>query len=86
MGVNNEHSLRRRMQKLLGRPVTPAAWEIAAEKGLPYGQVVRVIDILGSLGFRKIALDTHRRAHLATTVQQATLDGAQSDEHENDQQ
>src|SRR5437773_8680405 len=33
MGVNNEHSLRRRMQKLLGRPVTPAAWEIAAEKG-----------------------------------------------------
>jgi biopolymer transport protein ExbD len=32
--------------------------KIAAEKGLPYGQVVRVIDIVGSLGFKKIALDT----------------------------
>src|SRR6185369_6236782 len=32
--------------------------KIAAEKGLPYGQVVRVIDVLGSLGFKKIALDT----------------------------
>src|SRR5438876_48097 len=32
--------------------------KVAAEKGLPYGQVVRVIDILGSLGFKKISLDT----------------------------
>src|SRR5262245_5495168 len=32
--------------------------KIAAEKGLPYGQVVRVIDVVGSLGFKKIALDT----------------------------
>src|SRR5437763_11615420 len=32
--------------------------KIAAEKGLPYGQVVRVIDIVGSLGFKKISLDT----------------------------
>src|SRR5262249_30748487 len=32
--------------------------KVAAEKGLPYGQVVRVIDIVGSLGFKKIALDT----------------------------
>jgi biopolymer transport protein ExbD len=31
---------------------------VAADKGLPYGQVVRVIDIVSSLGFKKISLDT----------------------------
>jgi biopolymer transport protein ExbD len=31
---------------------------LGADKGIPYGEVVTVIDMLGSLGLRKISLDT----------------------------
>lgn len=31
---------------------------LAADKGIPYGEVVKVIDMLGSLGLHKISLDT----------------------------
>jgi biopolymer transport protein ExbD len=31
---------------------------LAADKGIPYGDVVKVIDMLGSLGLHKISLDT----------------------------
>lgn len=31
---------------------------LAADKGIPYGEVVKVIDMLGSLGIHKISLDT----------------------------
>jgi biopolymer transport protein ExbD len=31
---------------------------VAADKGIPYGEVVKVIDMLGSLGISKISLDT----------------------------
>ena len=31
---------------------------LAADKGIPYGEVVEVIDMLGSLGLHKISLDT----------------------------
>ena len=31
---------------------------LAADKGIPYGEVVKVIDMLGALGLHKISLDT----------------------------
>jgi biopolymer transport protein ExbD len=31
---------------------------LAADKGIPYGEVVKVIDMLGSLGLNKLSLDT----------------------------
>jgi len=31
---------------------------LAADKGIPYGEVVKVIDMLGSLGLRKMSLNT----------------------------
>jgi len=35
----------------------PATY-LAADRGIPYGEVVKVIDMLGSLGLHKISLDT----------------------------
>src|SRR5215208_1719760 len=32
MSTNNEHSLRRRMEKRLGKPVSDVAWDIAIEE------------------------------------------------------
>jgi biopolymer transport protein ExbD len=31
---------------------------IASDKGIAYGEVVKVIDLLGSMGLHKISLDT----------------------------
>ena len=33
---------------------------LAADKSIPYGEVVKVIDMLGGLGLHKISLDTKR--------------------------
>ena len=32
--------------------------QVAADKGLPYGEVMRVLDIVSSLGFKKVSLNT----------------------------
>jgi biopolymer transport protein ExbD len=40
-----------------GQEKQPAVF-LAAAKGIPYGEVVKVIDTLGSLGLHKISLDT----------------------------
>ena len=39
-------------------PAEKPATFLAADKGIPYGEVVKVIDMLGSLGLHKISLDT----------------------------
>jgi len=42
---------------------------LAATKGIPYGEVVKVIDMLGSLGLHKISLDTkHWKTALMTSA------------------
>jgi biopolymer transport protein ExbD len=42
------------------KEIIPDATEVslAADRGIPYGEVVKTMDMLGSLGLRKIALDT----------------------------
>ena len=42
-----------------GQEKHPAVF-LTATKGIPYGEVVKVIDRLGSLGLHKISLDTKR--------------------------
>jgi biopolymer transport protein TolR len=41
-----------------GKSKEKPATYLAADKGIPYGEVVKVIDMLGSLGLHKISLDT----------------------------
>jgi len=46
--------------KTLVKDIVPEATEVslAADRGIPYGEVIKVMDMLGSLGLHKIALDT----------------------------
>ncbi len=46
--------------KTLVKDITPETTEVslAADRGIPYGEVIKVMDMLGSLGLHKIALDT----------------------------
>ena len=36
---------------------------LAADRGIPYGEIVKVIDMLGALGLHKISLDTKHVVH-----------------------
>jgi biopolymer transport protein TolR len=50
--------------KVLVKDIVPGSTEVSlsADRGIPYGEVVKVMDMLGSLGLHKIALDTkHHR-------------------------
>ncbi len=50
--------------KVLVKEIVPGSTEVSlsADRGIPYGEVVKVMDMLGSLGLHKIALDTkHHR-------------------------
>jgi biopolymer transport protein ExbD len=53
----NEAGLRS-LLKGYGQAKEKPATFLAADKGIPYGEVVKVIDMLGSLGLHKISLDT----------------------------
>ena len=53
----NEASLRAFVSGL-GKGKDKPETFLAADKSIPYGEVVKVIDMLGSLGLHKIALDT----------------------------
>ena len=48
----------RSLLKGYGQSREKPATFLAADKGIPYGEVVKVIDMLGSLGLHKISLDT----------------------------
>lgn len=48
----------RAMIKSLGLPPEEQGVTLAADKGLPYGEVIGVMDMLHELGLRKIAVDT----------------------------
>jgi biopolymer transport protein ExbD len=53
------------MEKLKSvvKDIVPESTEVslAADRTIPYGEVVKVMDMLGSLGLHKIALDTKNR-------------------------
>ncbi len=53
----NEASLRSLLNGYSESKEKPATF-LAADKGIPYGEVVKVIDMLGALGLHKISLDT----------------------------
>ena len=42
----------------LGRVKSEIPVKIAGDKGIPYGEIVRVMDVLGAAGIRKLQLDT----------------------------
>lgn len=44
--------------KELGLPPEEQAVTLAADKALPYGDVIKVMDLLHEMGLRKIAVDT----------------------------
>jgi biopolymer transport protein TolR len=46
--------------RALVKDIVPDATEVslAADRGIAYGEVIKVMDMLGSLGLHKIALDT----------------------------
>jgi biopolymer transport protein ExbD len=54
------------MEKLKSvvKDIVPESTEVslAADRTIPYGEVVKVMDMLGSLGLHKIALDTKNRS------------------------
>jgi biopolymer transport protein ExbD len=55
--ATNEALLRSLLLEGFADREKPATY-LAADKGIPYGEVVKVIDMLGSLGLHKISLDT----------------------------
>jgi len=46
--------------KAVVKDIIPESTEVSlsADRGIPYGEVIKVMDMLGSLGLHKIALDT----------------------------
>jgi biopolymer transport protein ExbD len=52
----NRASLQTWLKDYSGKEKPPTF--LAADKGIPYGEVVKVIDMLGSVGIHKISLDT----------------------------
>jgi biopolymer transport protein ExbD len=54
----NATSLRSLLDNGFAQAKERPATFLAADKGIPYGEVVKVIDMLGSLGLHKISLDT----------------------------
>jgi biopolymer transport protein TolR len=48
----------RRMFRELGPPKDDQRVSLSADKGLEYGEVIRVVDLLESLGLKKLSLDT----------------------------
>ena len=50
--------------KSVVKDIVPESTEVslAADRTIPYGEVVKVMDMLGSLGLHKIALDTKNRS------------------------
>ncbi len=48
----------RTLIKDLGVPADAQSVTLAADKALPYGDVIRVMDVLHAMGLRKIAVDT----------------------------
>jgi biopolymer transport protein ExbD len=53
----NEADLRSNLNGFVEPAQKPSVF-LAADKTIPYGEVVKVIDMLGSLGLHKISLDT----------------------------
>jgi biopolymer transport protein ExbD len=53
----SEAALRQHLAGFSASAEKPATF-LSADKGIPYGEVVKVIDMLGSLGLNKISLDT----------------------------
>jgi len=57
--LNGEPTTTAALKSLLaGGTMDSSKATLAADKGLGYGEVVKAIDQLGSLGIKKIALDT----------------------------
>jgi biopolymer transport protein ExbD len=54
----NQASLRSLLDNGYAQSKEKPATFLAADKGIPYGEVVKVIDMLGALGLHKISLDT----------------------------
>jgi biopolymer transport protein ExbD len=54
----NRDSLRSLLENGYAKSKEKPATFLAADKGIAYGEVVKVIDMLGSLGLHKISLDT----------------------------
>ena len=48
----------RQLFKDRGTPNEDERVSLSADQGIPYGEVIRVIDLLESLGLRKLSLDT----------------------------
>ena len=48
----------RQLFKDRGAPNEDERVSLSADQGIPYGEVIRVIDLLESLGLRKLSLDT----------------------------
>jgi biopolymer transport protein ExbD len=56
--ATNQASLRSLLDNGYAQSKEKPATFLAADKGIPYGEVVKVIDMLGALGLHKISLDT----------------------------
>jgi biopolymer transport protein ExbD len=52
----DEASVRNLFEKF--KPGEDQPVSLSADKGIPYGQVMKVVDLLESLGLKRLALDT----------------------------
>ncbi len=55
IGVNELQGM---LDNLRANGTLPAG-KLSAESGIPYGEVIRIVDLLTTLGLKDLALDTH---------------------------
>jgi biopolymer transport protein ExbD len=61
--LNDQRTDESSLKKLIASLIQPGSEQpafLAADKGLAYGEVVKVIDLLNSMGLHKISLETKR--------------------------